>query len=120
MEIRVSDVEKLYFRLILDPKNYPEVALEVKALSLDMLDRIGELCNYSQIQLMMHPILFAEQVSDRLIAGDYDIRLPQKYIEEFANKYQIPHLDFPPLLNAYVRGDNEDIYLQLDSHFNNN
>jgi hypothetical protein len=101
-------------------KNYPDVAIKAKDLSLQILNNIRGLCNQNNIKLIIVSIPFKEQVYSNVALGDdYDIHFPQKYIEEFAQRYAIPYLDLLPGLRHLVSTDKKDIYYKTDEHFNN-
>jgi lysophospholipase L1-like esterase len=100
-------------------KSYPEIAVKSKDLSLETLNRIWKICNENTIRLMIITIPFKEQVYSSQESGvDYDINLPQKYIEDFSKRRSILYLDLLPLLRAELKAGAKDIYYQYDEHFN--
>lgn len=98
-------------------KQYPPVALEAKDVSLETLKRIHDLCLRNKIRLIIVTIPFVEQIYAVSEEGsDYDIRYPQKYIEDFAKKNGIPYLDLLPALRSNETVRRENIF-SPESHF---
>ncbi|NOZ26109.1 MAG: SGNH/GDSL hydrolase family protein [Nitrospirae bacterium] len=98
----------------------PEIILEAKDLTMAALDNIRKACYNHGIRFVIVSIPYKDQVFASSPSGEnYDIRLPQGYVEEYARKHSIPYLDLLPVLRAYVRDVNRDIYAPNDIHFNN-
>lgn len=53
------------------------------------------------------------------IGVDYDISLPQAYLEVYARDHGVPFIDFLPILRAHVLRTNERLVLKSDIHLNN-
>lgn len=99
-------------------KEYPSVAVDAKDQSLAILSRIHRFCRERGIQLVVVTIPFAQQIYALSEQGDdYDIRYPQKYIEDFAQTEKIPYLDLLPLLRSNETVTHENIF-SPESHFN--
>ncbi len=123
-----ADVSDSDFRVSRDFTSYtfwsrtdqPEVMLKARDITLGILDNIRNICYNNNIKFIIVTVPYKEQVFAGSVTGkNYDIRLPQKYIEEYAGKHSIPYLDLLPVLRAYVRDKNKDIYVPNDIHFNN-
>jgi hypothetical protein len=101
--------------------NYPDVAIKAVNKSLDILEEIWRTCLENNIKLIVVTIPFEEQVYAKEETGsNYDIRLPQSYIEEFSERHFIPYLDLLPILRSHVLASDMKVYLDRDIHFNNN
>ena len=50
---------------------------------------------------------------------DYDVNLPQQFVEQFAASRLIEYLDTLPLLRSHVREVQEDVFDDKDCHLNN-
>lgn len=99
---------------------YPDVAIRARDVSLETLARINSYISQKDVQLIIVTIPFPAQVySNDKVGENYDIHLPQKYIEEFARVNNIPYLDLLPHLRAFIRENNESIFNDGEAHFNN-
>lgn len=93
---------------------YPKIAIEAKDQSLNVLQKIQELCIQHGIQLVIVSIPYEEQVTIASPVGEhYDINLPQKYVQNFSKAHDVPYLDLLPLF----RQGKKPIYYR--SHFKN-
>ena len=100
-------------------KPYPQVAVKAKEAALETLDRIRKFCLRNNIRLVIAALPAKEQVYASSVSGEnYDIRLPQKYIEEYSKETQILYFDLLVRLREYVRRNNRDIYVSIkdDTH----
>ncbi len=102
-------------------KDYPDVALEAKDRVLESLEGIRTLAAGRGIPFAIVSIPYAEQVFAGSLTGrDYDLRLPQRFVREYAEERSVPYLDLLPVLRAYVSGGGKGpIYVPKDTHFNN-
>ncbi|NOY39129.1 MAG: hypothetical protein GXO95_02540 [Nitrospirae bacterium] len=101
-------------------KDYPEVAIEARDKTLKDLDNIRRLLSENNIQLAIVSIPYREQVYSASLTGkNYDLNLPQRYVQEYAEAHSIPYLDLLPILRSYVRREKKPIYVPNDIHFNN-
>lgn len=99
---------------------YPDVAEEAKKISLQTLHRIKSFLTDRKITLLIVSIPYHQQVYVKKEFNDnYNIALPQKYVEKFAESNNVPYLDLLPHLRRYVRSTEKDIYVSGDVHFNN-
>ncbi len=99
---------------------YPEVAVKAKDLSLEVLDNIRELCYRNDIQLIIVALPYREEVYATSLSGsNYDINLPQKYVEEYSVTHSVPYLDLLPILRSYARETNSDICNYDGIHYSN-
>ncbi len=100
--------------------DHPDVIRKSRDRALSDIDNIRKICYDNNIQFIIVTIPYKEQVFAASPTGaNYDISLPQKYIEEYSEKHSTPYLDLLPILRAYVRNENKDIYVPNDIHFNN-
>lgn len=98
---------------------YPEFADRAKNASLTALERIRARCEAQGIRLLVVALPSIEQVYAPSLFGEgYDIRLPQKYVEDYARMASIPYLDLLPSLAAQAR-EGKNLHFQSDGHFNN-
>jgi lysophospholipase L1-like esterase len=98
---------------------YPPAARNAKEVSLETLDRIYHLCEKEGIRLIIAAIPFKEQVYSLDERGkNYDIHLPQRFVEEFAKERDIPYFDLLDIARNHVRKTGEDIYVVNELHFN--
>lgn len=101
-------------------KVYPDVAIKAKDKALKALDNIRQLISEDDIQLIIVTIPYEEQVYTASLTGkNYDLNLPQMYLQEYAEAQSIPYLDLLPILRSYVRREKESIYVANDVHLNN-
>lgn len=99
-------------------KEYTPEAAVARDLSLDVIGDIRDICESNGIRMMIAAVPFREQVYAAVPSGkNYDIRFPQKYLEEYAEVNGIPYLDLLPVLRA--AGSTEELYYYRDMHFNN-
>jgi len=98
---------------------YPSVADNAREVSMQTLDRIRSFAQSRNMTLLVVSIPYREQVYVEKMAGiDYDLELPQRYVETYAKENDVPYLDLLPLLREYVRDKHMDIYISGDPHFN--
>jgi lysophospholipase L1-like esterase len=99
---------------------YSAVAGRARDVSLGTLRRINRLCVNHGIKLGIAAIPYMEQVYSRDEKGEnYDIRLPQRYLEEVCEKENSPYLDLLPLLRRETRVGRRTLYAPGDPHLNN-
>lgn len=99
---------------------YPEVAIKARDVALKDLDNIRRLLSENNIQLVIVTIPYEEQVYATSLRGkDYDVTLPQRYVQAYAEAHSIPYLDMLPILRSYVRREKKPVYVPNDIHFNN-
>ena len=73
----------------------------------------------ASIRLIIAAIPFKEQVYSLDERGkNYDIHLPQRFVEEFAKKRGIPYFDLLDIARNHNRKTGEDIYMVNELHFN--
>jgi lysophospholipase L1-like esterase len=71
------------------------------------------------VQLIVVAIPFRGQVYALHETGPgYDIALPQRHLEQYAKREDIPYYDLLSPLRRYVVGCREAIYIENDIHFN--
>lgn len=98
---------------------YPQVAQEAVAASLDVLGRMHHYASDHHIQFAVAAIPHPRQVYVNEITGPgYDLRRPQIFLQEFAADRDIPYLDLMPEIRRFAREENPDVYLYHDVHFN--
>ncbi|NOY39130.1 MAG: hypothetical protein GXO95_02545 [Nitrospirae bacterium] len=101
-------------------KVYPEVAIKAKDIALNDLENIRRLLAEHNIRLAIVAIPYEEQIYATSLTGkNYDVNLPQRYVQEYAEAHSIPYLDLLPILRSYVRREKKPIYVPNDIHFNN-
>lgn len=101
-------------------RDYPEIAIKARDMALKDLDNIRRLVFENNIQLIIVAIPYEEQVyAASLVGKDYDVNLPQRYVQEYAEAHSILYLDMLPILRSYVRREKGIIYVPDDIHFNN-
>ncbi|VAX27583.1 hypothetical protein MNBD_NITROSPIRAE02-1287 [hydrothermal vent metagenome] len=99
---------------------YPEVAIKARDTALNELENIRRLLSENNIQLVIVTIPYEEQVYAASLKGkNYDVTLPQRYVQEYAEAHSIPYLDLLPVLRSYVRSEKKPVYVHNDIHFNN-
>jgi len=99
---------------------YPAVARKAKDVSLETLDRMERLAAEHDARLALVALPTAQQVYARQVSGpDYDIGLPQAYLEIFARERDLPYLDLLPPLRERVARTNERLFVERDTHLNN-
>lgn len=99
---------------------YPDAAKQSKDMVIAALARMGSLLADHQARLAIAVLPTYEQVHARESTGeDYDISLPQAYLQVFARERDIPYVDFLPILRAHVARTNERLFLKRDIHLNN-
>jgi lysophospholipase L1-like esterase len=97
---------------------YPAVAQEARDVSINTLKSISDICRQSGIRLIIVAIPYKEQVASLAKNGsDFDINLPQGFIQKFAADQNIPYLDLLDKLRDYS-SEHKDLYYQFDPHFN--
>jgi lysophospholipase L1-like esterase len=97
----------------------PPLAEQAIAETLRVLDRIRRLCQKHGVELIIMAIPFRGQVYALPEAGPgYDIALPQRHLEQYAKRENIPYYDLLPPLRSYVAACREAIYVENDIHFN--
>ncbi|HXV41561.1 MAG TPA: SGNH/GDSL hydrolase family protein [Anaerolineae bacterium] len=97
----------------------PPLAEQAVAETLRVLDRIWHLCQKHRVELIIMAIPFRGQVYALPEAGaGYDIALPQRHLEQYAKREDIPYYDLLPPLRSYVVACREAIYVENDIHFN--
>lgn len=101
--------------------SYPDIAIRARDITLETLEHICEYLKKENIELDIVTIPYAAQVYvDKESSREYDINLPQKYVEAFARTHNILYFDLLPRLRAYVRNNKmKNIYERKDIHFNN-
>jgi len=100
-------------------RDYPPIANKAKDLSLSELNEILNLCERNQIQLIVVTIPYVNQVyATELTSGEFDFRLPQKYVEDLLKGHSALYFDLLPSLRDYVHRTGHEIYLRGDGHFN--
>ncbi|MDY6838678.1 MAG: SGNH/GDSL hydrolase family protein [Thermodesulfobacteriota bacterium] len=111
-------------------KAYNPLMSEAREKSLRVLERIRLLCQKNKVALLLVSVPFEEQIYCRQLTGtdrngvEYDLRLPQKILEEFCLRQEVPYLDLMPILRSYVSEADKAIYPDTfreggDIHFNN-
>lgn len=99
---------------------FPSVAQKAVDVSLATLDRINNYLVEINAQLVIVAIPYEEQVYVDIKRGpNYDLNLPQLYVEKYARDHNVPYLDLLPQLREYVRRERAAIYVEGDIHFNN-
>ena len=99
---------------------YPEAAKQAKDMVIATLERMGSFLADHRARLAIAVLPTFEQVHARENAGDdYDIFLPQAYLQVFARDRDIPYIDFLPILRAHVMRTNERLFPKSDTHLNN-
>lgn len=98
---------------------FPPVAQQARDTVLAALQRMGASAARVGAQLAIVSIPTAEQVHAVEATGrDFDIGLPQVYLQTWARERGIPYLDLLPAFRARVAEANERLYLQGDPHWN--
>lgn len=98
---------------------YPPIAEEARDQALRVLERIRHLALRNGAKLIVIAIPFREQVYALHETGDdYDVGLPQRYIEQFAKDANVPYYDLLRPLRRYIVACEEMIYVPSDPHFN--
>jgi hypothetical protein len=99
---------------------YPDLANKARDLALEFLEQIRFTCEQNGIRLVVVSIPSKEQVYARELAGEgYDVRYPQKFVEDYANRHGVPYYDLLPFLRSTVRESGMHPYMKNDPHFNN-
>jgi len=99
---------------------YPEVALRAKDDVLETLSRMDAFLEARGARLALVALPMSEQVHARRPDGpDYDIALPQLYLQSFARERDIPYIDLLPILRSHVERTNERVFVRSDPHLNN-
>jgi lysophospholipase L1-like esterase len=99
--------------------DYPPIAVQARNRSLEIMDRIFQLCNLHNIRLVIASIPFSAEVYAQQMSGpDYDLRYPQKYVEQFAEARDIPYTDTLPAFRKYFQATRKELFV-ADGHFNN-
>jgi hypothetical protein len=97
----------------------PHLAAAVDT-TMRLLDDIRRICQANEIRLVLVSIPTEDQVyADREVGDGYDIRLPQKYLAEFARTRAIPFLDLLPPLRLQASQHDSKLYVPNDPHFTN-
>ena len=118
--VRAPEAETYTSNMFWSQRRYPAFAQEARRVSLAALTRIQELCDQYGVQLLVVSVPSIEQIYNPSWFGDsYDIRLPQRYIEEFAGSASVPYLDLLPSLAIEAREKGRNLHFQSDGHFNN-
>ena len=100
-------------------KEYPELAVEARDLSLHTLTSILEKLQKSGVQFAIVSLPYKEQIYvDSVENSIYSIDYPQLYVEEFAKSNSIPYLDVLPALRNYVRSHDEPIFHKYSNALN--
>lgn len=101
-------------------KPYPPLAMHAIDITLASLERIHNVLEQNGVALLIVCIPYRDQVSVKNVTGDnYDMNLPQEFIEVFAQEQNIGYLDLLPLLREHVKNGGEFPYIHEDPHFNN-
>jgi lysophospholipase L1-like esterase len=99
---------------------YPALAVEAKEEVLNTLERMDRYLGERGVRLAVAALPMMEQVHARFAVGpDYDISLPQAYLQLFARERDIPYIDLLPVLREHVQRTNERLYVAGDTHLNN-
>jgi lysophospholipase L1-like esterase len=99
--------------------SYSQVALAAKDVTLGCFARMESLLAQRGARLAIVAIPYKEQVESRLVAGcDFDVALPQLYVQAFARARGIPYLDLLPLFRDLTHHQNHRLYLPRDTHLN--
>ena len=99
---------------------YPDTALAAKDTVVATLARMDSLLEEHRAHLAIVTLPMSEQVHARAETGaDYDIGLPQAYLQVFARDRDIPYLDLLPILRLHVSRTKERLFLAGDPHLNN-
>jgi hypothetical protein len=95
------------------------VADSARQISIDSLEGIRRLCSEHGAALAIVTLPFEAQVyALRETEPNYDIGLPQRYVEDYARPRGIPYLSLLPQLRSLARSAGEPLYVDGDPHFN--
>ena len=95
---------------------YPRIAQQARDVSINTLKSISDICRQNGICLIIVAIPYKEQVTSRAKNGsDFDIYLPQRFVQKFAADQNIPYLDLLDKLRDYS-SNRGDLYYQFDPH----
>lgn len=99
---------------------YPEVAARGRDAALAYYLRMDDAFRRAGgTRLGIVAIPFREQVQSRTLAGkDFDIALPQVYVQAFARDHGIPYLDLLPVFRRHLERTGESLYIDGDIHLN--
>lgn len=99
--------------------SYPPIAEQARDLSIGFLDRMYRICKAHGIRFVIGSLPFSSQVYARQVAGPgYDIRFPQKYVEQFARENSIPYIDTLPAFRKFAQQTHKQLFAP-DGHYNN-
>jgi len=97
----------------------PPVAQAARASALSALERMNATAAAANARLALVAIPTWEQVHAVAPAGaDFDVGLPQVFVQGFARDRGIPYLDLLPVLRDHVARHNERLYVPGDTHWN--
>lgn len=98
---------------------YHPVALEARDATLAAIGRIDALARERGARLGVVTIPTRDQVHARRHVGpDYDIGLPQAWVQTWAREARVAYLDLLPPLRERVLETNRRLYVPGDTHFN--
>jgi len=98
---------------------YHPVALQARDATLEAIGRIDAFARERGMRLGVVAIPTRDQVYARRHVGpDYDIGLPQAWVQTWCRDSRIPYLDLLPLLRERVVETNERLYVPGDTHLN--
>lgn len=97
----------------------PPVALRARDVALAAVGRMEAALAAAGGRLGIVSLPSWEQVYAVEAAGsDFDIALPQVYVQTYARERGIPYLDLLPILRDHVARSNERLYVVGDTHWN--
>lgn len=97
---------------------YHPVALAARDATLATIGRIRDFTRERGIGLGVVTLPNRDQVYARRAFGrDFDIGLPQAWVQTFCRESRIPYLDLLPVLRDHVLRTNQRVYVPGDTHF---
>jgi lysophospholipase L1-like esterase len=99
---------------------YPPVALKAIEEARRTITRIERLLDAHNAQLALVALPTREQTyAARRSGANYDIGLPQAYLEVQAAEHGIPYLDLLPIFREHVASTSAGLYVRWETHLNN-
>lgn len=98
----------------------PPIALEAARYAQGLIEQMHQRCLAAGVHFAVVSIPYKLQVQSEAIEGDgYDLRYPQRWVEEACVEHSIPYLDTFDALRKLEHVDKVELYTSYDSHFSN-
>lgn len=99
---------------------YPEIAARARDLDLQVMARMQAACIRHGARFAVVTLPFQEQVyAARERGPGYDVRYPQKYVEDWCAARGVPYLDLLPAFRTWARAHSEALFVPGEAHFTN-